>query len=150
MLFGPIKHPVPSLCDTCKFAYRIQGGLISIGGTSFTQRYCATRRDVNIHTDGKSECVKYEKKITYEDVEMPPEFKSFFEEFGGCIKRDSEGSYTVWPSGCGLATEVVPTCECGAFYVSSQESIGNLKLAAAACYHVAKLMKARRHAAGCL
>lgn len=35
------KKPTPSLCDTCKNAYVMMGGTISIGDETYKQRYCS-------------------------------------------------------------------------------------------------------------
>ena len=34
--------PRPSLCDTCKNAYILYGGCISMGRQTYRQRYCST------------------------------------------------------------------------------------------------------------
>lgn len=59
-MFNIYEKPEPSLCDTCKNSYNIEGGSVGIGYLSYLQRYCNIRRDGNIHTSGYNECQHYE------------------------------------------------------------------------------------------
>ena len=59
--------PDPSLCDTCKNAYLVEGGGASMSGIgnesgyNCSQRYCSVLT-VAIHFGGKQECNKYKRK----------------------------------------------------------------------------------------
>ena len=70
MNFDPHK-PIPGLCDTCIYAYHVEGGGASAPtswlGTHIPmdcpQRYCASKH-IAIHFGGIQECEKYQKKET--------------------------------------------------------------------------------------
>lgn len=58
--------PEPSLCDSCKFAYFMSGGSVSIGSVSndlkmYRQRYCNYPIKGNISISGYQECELYGK-----------------------------------------------------------------------------------------
>lgn len=85
----------------------------------------------------------------YFDVEIPEEFKEFFQKFGAVVKRDEDELYTAWPSGIdSKALGCVPVCKNGAFYISSQETLTHLKLVCVAVYNVANLLETNRAIAG--
>lgn len=56
------EKPEPSLCDTCKYAYNLNGS-VGIGYISYIQRYC-DKIVTAIHTFGYNECFHYEIKNT--------------------------------------------------------------------------------------
>jgi hypothetical protein len=83
-----------------------------------------------------------DEERTYDNVDIPEDSVKFFADFGGVVMRDDRGLYTVWPSEKpGVATYVIPKCTNGAYYVSSQESIRDLKIACAAVFQAVNLIK---------
>lgn len=47
--------PDPSLCDSCQYAYIIEGGSVSWGDKTYQQRYCG-KLHIAIHGSGKQTC----------------------------------------------------------------------------------------------
>jgi len=56
-----ILIPSPGLCDTCKEAFTVEGGLASIDNCNVPQRYCSAL-SIAIHFTGKKVCKKYNQK----------------------------------------------------------------------------------------
>lgn len=72
MLEFKFDSPRPSQCDTCKNAYYLDGGSISMNNKSYRQRYCSIQGSAAHSPDGKffygigtggfNNCPKYEAK----------------------------------------------------------------------------------------
>lgn len=65
MYLSTYAAPAPSLCDSCRHAGVMGGGSVSIGPTTYRQRYCAVTHPGEsggraIHTGGYQQCNEYE------------------------------------------------------------------------------------------
>lgn len=56
-----MDKPDPSLCDSCKNAYHMPGGVSMWLGKNYPQRYCSALT-ISIHSSGKDACDRYEKR----------------------------------------------------------------------------------------
>jgi len=48
--------PEPSLCDSCRNAYFVEGGYVWVGGKEYRQRYCMSCK-IDIHANGTDDCL---------------------------------------------------------------------------------------------
>jgi hypothetical protein len=58
VISGCPTAPEPSLCDKCSHASNLPGGSVTVGMTTYTQRYCNTNR-IGIHMSGFADCDKF-------------------------------------------------------------------------------------------